>query len=476
MGFFANVTLHEMHTGIPFECRRCVDLNRDRTSAEMTNCSTLNVTLDRIPVRAGYWRQNPRSTIVRLCDYDDACLGGAVAGDASCSPGHRGPLCDICLREPLYYGGRGQGCVLCSDIGDPRLTIGVAVGTFVTLLLLLVLLLILVRKRTDKVLQTVQTTIMRQSTMRSGVATSPGSASLTTKTGVRDSSRLMGKAKILVSLGQTLVKAAPGVAVKAKILISMAQVGSQIGRAYSITYPPIYAEVLRVAASINIPINVLPFGCVFPDVDNFYFELVLTTTVPLVFVLALMAIAKCLRQYATRASPGKSDIILVVADILSDIWFFTVFLVYPGCSTRIFTFFMREEYGMGADAGLGEEQASVMLADRSLSLDSGQHSTFFIFAVVMFVIYPLGVPCLYAAMLLRSRHELHELRRIELVVETNYQLAKLDASGRDKDEAERVMRKAREGYETSVDAMHEQLRAQLPTALRRLTAGYELRY
>ena len=103
VGYYANTTYAQMLTGA-FECRLCEDTHEgNKTSISMTNCTTLNATLDRIPLRAGYWRQNEGAEYVRACDYEDACLGGVHAGNASCAEGHRGPLCDRARRAARHH-------------------------------------------------------------------------------------------------------------------------------------------------------------------------------------------------------------------------------------------------------------------------------------------------------------------------------------------------------------------------------------
>jgi UDP-N-acetyl-D-mannosaminuronic acid transferase (WecB/TagA/CpsF family) len=78
-------------------------------------------------------------------------------------------------------------------------------------------------------------------------------------------------------------------------------------------------------------------------------------------------------------------------------------------------------------------------------------------------------------MLWRERHELRELRRIELVQETVFALAKLQAEAANSNaEVAAIMRKASAVHDASVTVYNE-LREKLPNAVRRLTDGYEMR-
>ena len=50
---------------------------------------------------------------------------------------------------------------------------------------------------------------------------------------------------------------------------------------YQINFPYLYSEILSIFERINIPIKFLPFGCSFPSLDNYMFDLVLQTATPL---------------------------------------------------------------------------------------------------------------------------------------------------------------------------------------------------
>ena len=78
-------------------------------------------------------------------------------------------------------------------------------------------------------------------------------------------------------------------------------------------------------------------------------------------------------------------------------------------------------------------------------------------------------------MLFRSRHELNELKLIELRQKHAYSLAKLQSQAADsEEEAKAVMQKANMANDAD-QALYDEQRAQLPTGLQRLTQGYEMR-
>ena len=503
----------------------------------MTNCTAPGVTLDTIPVMEGHWRQNPSAQYVRMCDgFAEACLGGEIAGDSSCADGHKGPLCDLCVQDPLHFGGRGTPCQLCSDAGDPVATItAYAIGGAVILIAIVAAMAVCKRRATtiakgvlgsvtgkpaeeedeDEVEGTtaqeltdprstaeaqaivgrrvlvqgmqqrqdlngghanvlkwdaeasrweieMETTgnekILVRSPNLSMILDGPGTPKTETNRPDKTPTKLAAAgarvASILGSLG-----------VKLRILISLCQVVSQLGVIFKVTFPPFYTEVLAAIKNINIPIDLLPFGCMAPELNNFLFDLVLKTATPIILVVLLVFLSRVLRKFS-----GGSGFGAFLAEACSDLWFFIIFLVFPSCSNMTFMFFMRETYG-----GRGEAYVDLMRADRSINRQEPLYQSFTVYAVVMLGVYPIGVPLLYALMFHRSRHQLHEMRRIELTQETDFRLAKLEAEAEATPEkVDALVRKAIHAREATMKAL-ESLRGELPTTLRKLTAGYELR-
>ena len=86
--------------------------------------------------------------------------------------------------------------------------------------------------------------------------------------------------------------------------------------------------------------------------------------------------------------------------------------MYPSVSAPIFKAFVPETFD-----GPGEDGANLLSVDMAIDMSSTQYLIFRLYALVMIGVYPIGVPVLYALMLFKSRHELHELRLIELTQE-----------------------------------------------------------
>ena len=259
---------------------------------------------------------------------------------------------------------------------------------------------------------------------------------------------------------------------------------SQFGILFNIRYPSFYEDLVDTLGSINLSVGLVPFDCVIPFAKTFYFELLTKTAVPLSLVIVLSLTAKSLRRVSTirktrKSTPymkalqhnpdSKSDNNLV-ADLLDDVWFFIIFLTYPSVCSTIFTAFMAENF----DA-VGEDSARLLRVDRSIDMRSANYQVFWLYAFLMVFVFPIGVPLLYALMLFRSRHELNELRLIELSQTAEYEATLLRAEGiANIEERLLVEAKAEEEFNTA-SARYQELRDNLPTVLRKLTQGYELR-
>ena len=103
----------------------------------------------------------------------------------------------------------------------------------------------------------------------------------------------------------------------------------------------------------------------------------------------------------------------------SDLWFVLIFLTYPSTCATIFKFFAYDSFN-----GPGEDGTSVLHTDPSVVVGSPLYYGLLVYAIPMFVAFPIGVPVLYFLLLFRSRGAMHEIQRIELIREAEYSIAK----------------------------------------------------
>ena len=113
----------------------------------------------------------------------------------------------------------------------------------------------------------------------------------------------------------------------------MAQMITQLGTIFDISYPDAYKGVLRVVSMINLDlVNISPFECLLPY--SFYTSLVSHTILPLAAVAGLLAIRPALK----KAGKQEASLRCVTAA------FYVVFFVYPSVTAKIFTTFNCEQF------------------------------------------------------------------------------------------------------------------------------------
>lgn len=124
-------------------CELCESTHHDGPLG--TACKSAGITLDRLPISPGFWRQGNASQVVRACKRADACTGGDIVSDEmQCVDSQAGPLCSVC-REGYHQGGGEGPCQLCS--GDPVLAVAIPVAGFLALLALALFLAVSGKKR-----------------------------------------------------------------------------------------------------------------------------------------------------------------------------------------------------------------------------------------------------------------------------------------------------------------------------------------
>ena len=84
----------------------------------------------------------------------------------------------------------------------------------------------------------------------------------------------------------------------------MAQMVTQLGMVFDISYPDAYKGVLRVISMINLDIvNISPFECLLPY--SFYTSLVSHTVLPIAAVAGLLAIRPALKAAGKQEASSR---------------------------------------------------------------------------------------------------------------------------------------------------------------------------
>ena len=176
---------------------------------------------------------------------------------------------------------------------------------------------------------------------------------------------------------------------------------AQFASVANATYPKVYEEFLQVIEVINLDLGrMLSAGCIWPGID-FYDRLIFTTLGPLGALVYLgatyaFAVGKTRRQ-PMQSSPTQESRAIARERVdrkhMSTLLLMT-FLVYSPVSSSIFRMFACERLDDG----------NVYLrADYQILCTDNKHRALQTYAGLMVVVYPVGIPLVYAIMLYRLR-------------------------------------------------------------------------
>ena len=397
-----------------------------------------------------------------------------------CAPGHVGVYCAVC-DTGWFGGGEGKVCLTCESAGDPAFTMAMyGVG----LVLFIIVLTGLMLKFGRKLLQGAADTLGNASNVKQLKAQAQAKAkaamvqkALSMEKGLNEAASRKRKCKFspvawLVSIG-TFVSNAQ---VKLKILVSLYQVLNGLGTTFSIPYPANYESMLNEISAIELDMpSLLPISCLLGGI-NYAMKLAIQTLGALVVILALDFTATVLRRRAAKKPPPAegepTPIGLFLADVFGDLSFFLLFLLYPGSSSKVFKALQCNTFNSE-----GEDGQSFLRVDFSIDCNGALYKGFILpYAWVMILIFPIGVPFYYWLTLFKNQEQLNELQRLEIAVTTEKKRASLGRflKGRELREYQPEIDEAEERA-VELQAKYDAQRAALPSKLKKLTGGYEMR-
>lgn len=235
--------------------------------------------------------------------------------------------------------------------------------------------------------------------------------------------------RVCLSLEQAIME-------KGKIAMAFMQVLTTSLQEFPVTLPPFVSRIASAFSIVSFDFFALfSVGCVVEV--NYYGALLSTVATPvglalLVFLYATYRARRYIkdRQKESASKGGiKTDVlqnnkeVVRWQPIFTQIYLVVLFCIYPGVSRKILTTFKCEDFyvalpepectaekGLRWREGIGTTEvepyacySSFLRDDLSLSCNSSKHAAWEAFAAVAFVFYPLGVPALFAWLLLRAR-------------------------------------------------------------------------
>ena len=179
----------------------------------------------------------------------------------------------------------------------------------------------------------------------------------------------------------------------------------QFGEVAHVTYPGVYDDFLRAMDVINFDLGSwISAGCLWSDID-FHDRLLVSTIGPLV-VIGILGLTY---MVASRRNAGAgSAVVERIRHKHLTVLLFVTFLVYSSVSSTVFKMFACESLEDGND---------YLRADYRIFCTEAKHRTLQIYAAAMIVVYPVGIPLMYAALLFQHRAVLADASADKTVAE-----------------------------------------------------------
>jgi len=391
-----------------------VEGNWDRTSTEddAISCPP-GTTLEDMRLGRGHWRLSSTSRVVSKCRWSSRgdttpCEGGTGAGpltltkhdgSAYCAANHTGPFCELCTVEGQYFNSESAQCMDCPPTNDLIVYTVVALGIAAVLAGIGLLLLL----RPPRCLTWL--------------------------------SLWMHLAIIKVGRYALIPKV--------KIIIAAFQVITAIPIVYEVSLPMEYHEKMRPFMIFDfdydtffIPGDCLPGG--------FFSRMVLRGLAPWALIGAIFVLGM-LKETITQCCKGSTLNLSISAVKVLPVMLFVLFCMCTSVSSTLFAAWNCIEVELSTSANISDGAETVVLRrflrnDLSISCDvldtsrswytlyaDPRYAEIVWVAIILVLIWPIGVPCLYLFILVPNRHALLERRSTRVTRATAFLHREYDA-------------------------------------------------
>jgi len=160
------------------------------------------------------------------------------------------------------------------------------------------------------------------------------------------------------------------------------QIASSLPSTLQVQFPSVYKSFAGSLAQIfNIDaFHLVSIGCLYNA--NFHTNLLMTTITPLLLALALLV----LTQVQCAFKKSNHDAAQLKSSRFSTFLGLS-YIVFVSASTMAFTTFLCKQYG--------DDETHYLIADRSIDCGSDSHKAYQVFALIMVLVYPIGVTTMY---------------------------------------------------------------------------------
>lgn len=170
---------------------------------------------------------------------------------------------------------------------------------------------------------------------------------------------------------------------------------AQFASVANVVYPSVYQPFLEAVDHLNFDLSLaLSPGCMFRF--DFHDRLLLVTIGPLI-AGGILGATYVIASWKSRS--GSEEVRQHIRQKHTSAALLVTFFVYSNVSSVVFQTFACEELDDGKN---------YLRADYRIECDSPEHGRAITYAVFMVLLYPLGIPTLYATLLFRNRNVLND--------------------------------------------------------------------
>lgn len=220
--------------------------------------------------------------------------------------------------------------------------------------------------------------------------------------------------------------------IRLKIMISTFQIVSVTSTLFSVTLPVSLNGFFNTFKFFNLNFSsIFPIGCA--NRLDFIEMMIITTLSPIALVIILIAtmlieyeITKFF-SFQRHITMDKDKLFLVMKDKYLNYIFFVTYLVLPSVTTTIFQMFLCTNIDPNNEDHPGEissddsysSSSLYLTADMSISCTSTYYFEGLSYAIVMVILYPIGIPLIYFSLLYRNQEEILSRDEFPIAVEDN---------------------------------------------------------
>lgn len=395
------VTFRNCHRGEIFDfntlprstCSLCtpgysLEPNEDNTVIACQKCPAFAKACSGMTIflREGTFRWGPNAYTIYDCMLSKGCKGGNVTGIDSCNEGYEGAMCSIC--SPGYFK-NGNACEFCD--GHESYTFSRITFFFFILGIVLTIVLIVFRQRILGKLWPKNNKIHDLKDDKLSVGTQDVTG---------------GRANKIIT---------DSIRTRFRLCLITFQIIIQTPSSFQISLPPIFQSLLGYLTFLNLDIgSSLPTDCTKQPM-NYLQKMGVTTVIPIVLSAAVLLIYYLQTKLSGPVELDRRNHFRRKLQIqyLKNILLASYFIL-PSISVTILNTFVCHNYDASNEDPLNEKHL-LLLSDLTVDCNSSSYAFWFIWAVVMTIIYPIGLPVLYTFLLYQYRNRIMLRDQIQLL-------------------------------------------------------------